>query len=64
MLLLVLLTSFMRQRWNLGVALLCFWIFFENVTNAISAIAWADNADLKFYIYCDVGEHILPKTPH
>ncbi|KZV77228.1 fungal pheromone STE3G-protein-coupled receptor [Peniophora sp. CONT] len=54
MLLLVLLTSFMRQSWNLGVALLCFWLFFENVSNAINAVVWVDNADIKLYIYCDI----------
>ena len=55
MLLLVLLTSFIRQSWNFGVALLCFWLFFENITSGISAITWSDNYDIKFYVYCDIG---------
>ena len=59
MLLLVLLTSFVRQSWNLGLAFLCFWLFFENLTNAINAIIWSDNADVKYYAYCDIGQHMM-----
>ena len=55
MLLLVLLTSFVRQSWNLGVAFLCFWLFFECLTEGVNAIIWSDNADVKLYIYCDIG---------
>ena len=55
LLLLVLLTGFVRQSWNLGVAFLCFWLFFENLTAAINAIVWADNSDVKLYVYCDIG---------
>ena len=56
MLLLVLLTSFVRQSWNLGVAFLCFWLFFECLTDGVNAIIWSDNADVKLYIYCDIGQ--------
>ena len=59
MLLLVLLTSFVRQSWNFGVALLCFWLFFENLTNGISAIVWSDNFEIKLYTYCDIGMYEL-----
>ena len=55
LLLLVLLTSFIRQTWNFGVATLCFWLFFENLTGGINAIIWVDNADIRFYVYCDIG---------
>ena len=55
LLLLVLLTSFIRQSWNFGVALLCFWLFFENLTNGIKAVIWSDNSDVKLYVYCDIG---------
>ena len=57
MLLLVFLTSFVRQSWNLGVAFLCFWLLLENLANGIDAILWADNADIKLHIYCDIGEY-------
>ena len=56
MLLLVLLTSFVRQHWNFGVMSLCFWLLLENLLNAISAIIWSDNGDIKLYAYCDIGE--------
>ncbi|VDC04704.1 unnamed protein product [Peniophora sp. CBMAI 1063] len=55
---LVLLTSFVRQSWNLGVAFLCFWLFWENLTNGIDAVIWSDNADLRLYVYCDLVSHI------
>lgn len=55
MLLLVLLTNFIRKNWNLGVAFLCFWLFVENLTSGIDALIWADNADVKLYVYCDIG---------
>ncbi|KZV59958.1 hypothetical protein PENSPDRAFT_694699 [Peniophora sp. CONT] len=58
MLLLVLTTSFVRQSWNLGVTFLCFWIFLELVTAAVSAIVWSDNADIRLYVYCDIVTHI------
>ena len=58
-LLLVFLTSFVRQSWNLGVAFLCFWLFWENLSSAINAIVWADNAEVRLYVYCDIGEHMF-----
>ena len=59
---LVLLTSFIRQSWNLGVAFLCFWLLAENVTAAINSIIWVDNADIKLPVYCDVGEYFSSMT--
>ena len=56
MLFLVLLTSFVRQRWNFGVALLCFWLCIENLLGAVNTIIWSDNSNLKLYVYCDIGE--------
>ena len=56
MLLLVFFTSIVRQSWNLGVAFLCFLLFFENITGGVDAIIWSDNADIKLYIYCDIGQ--------
>ncbi|VDB95527.1 unnamed protein product [Peniophora sp. CBMAI 1063] len=58
MLLLVLLTSFIRQNWNLGVAFLCFWLFFENLAGGVDDIIWSDNADIKLYVYCDIVSHL------
>ncbi|KZV68499.1 STE3-domain-containing protein [Peniophora sp. CONT] len=58
MLLLVLLTSFVRQNWNLGVTFLCFWLFLLNLTNAVNAIIWSDNTDLKHFVYCDIVSHL------
>lgn len=56
MLSLVLFTSLVRQSWNLGVAFLCFWLFWENLLGAVGAIIWSDNADIKLYVFCDIGE--------
>ncbi|KZV74012.1 STE3-domain-containing protein [Peniophora sp. CONT] len=54
MLLLVPLTSFIRQSWNLGVAFLCFWLFLENLSLAINTIIWSDNFTVRLYVYCDI----------
>ncbi|VDC01501.1 unnamed protein product [Peniophora sp. CBMAI 1063] len=58
MLLLVLLNSYLRHNWNLGVAFLCFWLFLENLMNAAGAVIWSDNADIKLYAYCDIVSHL------
>ena len=57
MLLHVAFTSFVRQSWNLGVAFLCFWLFFENLANGVNSIIWADNADIKLFVYCDICQY-------
>ncbi|KZV68511.1 STE3-domain-containing protein [Peniophora sp. CONT] len=58
MLILVLLTSFIRQNWNLCVTFLCFWLFLENLTGAANTIIWSDNADIKHFVYCDIVSHL------
>ncbi|VDB85251.1 unnamed protein product [Peniophora sp. CBMAI 1063] len=62
LLLLVLLTSLVRRSWNLGVASLCFWFFFENLTAGVNAVIWANNADVKFYVYCDIVSRVQAIT--
>ncbi|VDB86834.1 unnamed protein product [Peniophora sp. CBMAI 1063] len=54
MLSLVLLTSLVRQNWNLGVAFLCVWLCLENVGNVVNTTAWSDNVDVKLFIWCDI----------
>ena len=53
----ILLSSLSRPSGNLnpGVASLCFWLFLENMTGGINAIAWSDSADVKHHVYCDIG---------
>ncbi|KZV65964.1 fungal pheromone STE3G-protein-coupled receptor [Peniophora sp. CONT] len=58
MLLLVLLSGFIRQSWNLGVAFLSFWLFLENIAGGVDAVIWDDNADTKLYVYCDIVSHL------
>ncbi|KZV64637.1 fungal pheromone STE3G-protein-coupled receptor [Peniophora sp. CONT] len=58
MLFLVLTTNLARQKWNLGVTSLCFWLFLESLAEAISAIVWSDDADVKLYVYCDIVTHV------
>ena len=53
---LVLLTSFVRQNWNLGVIFLCSWLFIESVVNSVNFILWSDNGDIKLFVYCDIGK--------
>ncbi|VDB87070.1 unnamed protein product [Peniophora sp. CBMAI 1063] len=58
LLLVVLMTGLIRKSWNLGVFFLSFWLFLMNLANAINTIVWADNADLKLYVYCDIVSHL------
>ncbi|KZV65777.1 fungal pheromone STE3G-protein-coupled receptor [Peniophora sp. CONT] len=58
MLLLVLINNFVRHSWNVGVASLCFWLCLGNLTSAVNAIIWSDNAVGKLYVYCDIVSHL------
>ncbi|VDC07897.1 unnamed protein product [Peniophora sp. CBMAI 1063] len=62
MLLLVLLSSFTRHNWNLGVTFLCFWLFVESVADGVGCILWSNNADIKHYVYCDIVTHLQEIT--
>lgn len=55
LLFLLLLTGFVRRKWNLGVCFLCFWLLVLNLFNGMNAVIWSDNAEIKFYVYCDIG---------
>jgi hypothetical protein len=55
LMLLLITTSFVRQSWNQGLLFLCFWLFLGNLTFGVNAIIWSDNADLKAFVYCDIG---------
>ena len=57
-LIMVLLSSFIRQSWNLGVAFLCGWLLLGNFIVAVDTIVWSDNADIKLYVYCDISEYV------
>jgi hypothetical protein len=54
--LIVLTTCSVRKSWNLGVVFLCFWLFWEDLTLGINAIIWSNNAEIKLYVYCDIGD--------
>ena len=59
MLFLVLLTASIRQQLNFGVAVLCFWLFLQNTTAAVDTFLWSDNADVRLYVYCDIGVYLV-----
>ncbi|KZV72030.1 fungal pheromone STE3G-protein-coupled receptor [Peniophora sp. CONT] len=54
----VLFSSLIRESWNLGVIFLCFWLICENLIFAVNAILWSDNADAKFFVYCEIASHV------
>ena len=58
MLLSVLVISFARRSRNIGLAFLCFWVFIENLSQAMNSIIWSDNAEVKLYVYCDIGRRL------
>ena len=55
MLIMVLLSSFIRQSWNLGVTFLCGWLLLDNLIGAVDYIVWSDNDNIKLYFWCDVS---------
>lgn len=55
LILILLITRSIRQSWNLGVALLCFCLLLQNVTNGVNAIIWSDNVEAELQVYCDIG---------
>jgi drug/metabolite transporter superfamily protein YnfA len=59
LLLLSLATRFFRQYQNFGVTVLSISLFFTNLVNGVNTIVWADNADLKAFVYCDIGESLI-----
>ena len=59
LLLSLLSNSLARQNWNIGVALLCFWLLIDNIIHAVNAVAWSDNFRVKLYVYCDICEHSM-----
>jgi hypothetical protein len=56
LMLLVLTTNIVRRSWNLGVSFLCFWLFLELLVNGIDSVIWAYSAEVKLYVWCDIGE--------
>jgi hypothetical protein len=70
LMLLVLTMSFVRQSWNIGLAFLCFWLFWQLLTAGIDAVIWSDSAEIKLLVYCDIGKSKplasahLPPTDH
>jgi hypothetical protein len=54
LLFLVLITSAVRQSWNLAVTVLCVSLFLESLLGGITTIIWADNAKIKYYALCDI----------
>jgi hypothetical protein len=64
LMLVVLMMSLVRQSWNIGVTFLCFWLFWELLTSGINAVIWSDNAEIKLYVYCDIGGPGFPDSTH
>jgi hypothetical protein len=62
LILLLLTTSLVRQPWNLGVFFRCVWLFLELLTYGVDTVIWSNNADIKLYVYCDIGEFDCPHS--
>jgi hypothetical protein len=59
LILLMLATNFVRHSWNIGLTVLCIYLFLENLVDGINSIIWAYNWDVKALVYCDIGESFL-----
>ena len=56
-LLALLIVNYVRrsEAYNLAVNILSFSLFLETLFDGINMIVWADNADIKAVVYCDIG---------
>ncbi|VDC07996.1 unnamed protein product [Peniophora sp. CBMAI 1063] len=52
------MSNFHRQNWNLSVAFLCFWLLVGTLIDAVNAIIWSDNREIRLYVYCDIVSHV------
>ncbi|VDB88613.1 unnamed protein product [Peniophora sp. CBMAI 1063] len=57
LLLLVLLTSIERRSWNFGLTVLSFCICVENFFGSIETIIWRNDAEIRYYGFCDFISH-------
>lgn len=55
LLLFVLVTSAIRQAWNLGVCVLSVLLCLLNFAQGVNAIIWSDNANIHVFVWCDIG---------
>ena len=58
MLSLVLLSSFIRRNYSLGVTYLCLWLLLDDVTGGANYIVWSDNAVVRLVVYCDISSKV------
>lgn len=49
-----------RQNWNNGVAFLTFWLLVNAVIGAVNTIAWSDNFNVRYIVYCDICQLLAP----
>lgn len=59
----VLISSTVRQSWNIGISVLCFWVGLENLVNGVGEVIWRNNADIKLEVWCDIGELRCSELP-
>ncbi|KAI0033876.1 GPCR fungal pheromone mating factor, partial [Vararia minispora EC-137] len=43
---------------NLGAFMLCVWIVLLDVIYGVNSILWADNIDVKAFVWCDIATHL------
>ncbi|KAI0033859.1 GPCR fungal pheromone mating factor [Vararia minispora EC-137] len=55
---LILLVLCVRRSLNLGASMLCIWIALLDVIYGVNSILWADNKDLKAFMWCDIVTHL------
>ena len=56
--LVILITNTVRRTFNLGLFMICLGLFCLNITFGVGSVVWADNVDIKLYVYCDIGTQI------
>ncbi|KAI0034303.1 hypothetical protein K488DRAFT_69261 [Vararia minispora EC-137] len=62
LLVLLLVTSAFRRSWNFGIFMICIGLLCEDLAFGVNSIIWADNADLKHYVWCDIAIRVSLKS--
>jgi hypothetical protein len=55
----LMVTSALRGSWNFGVFMICLGLFCEDLIFGINSIIWSNNADVKHYVWCDIGAYFF-----
>ncbi|KAI0317112.1 pheromone A receptor-domain-containing protein [Amylostereum chailletii] len=58
LMLFTILTVKVRETLNVGILILCIWLFIACLIQGLEAIVWSKNAENKAPVWCDISSHL------